>query len=54
MEPWKIILIVLAVLFLPAIIFKIWDPKKLGDKIDAATKKMQEKTKQKIAEGHTK
>ena len=45
METWKIILIVLSVFFLPAIIFQFIDPKKIGDKLDEATKKMKAKIK---------
>ena len=45
METWKIILGVVILFFLPAIIFKFVDAKKLGDKIDRATEKMKAKSK---------
>jgi hypothetical protein len=44
MANWQIVLIVIALFFVPTIIFKFIDPKDLGKKLDDATERMKART----------
>jgi low affinity Fe/Cu permease len=46
MTVWLAILITIVIFLLPSIIFKFVDTKKLGEKIDKATQKMNERTEE--------
>ena len=44
MTTLQIVIILIVIFLLPSIIFKFIDPKKMGKKLDEATRKMNEKT----------